>query len=231
MSSTAAGRPAGRRRAAIWITLGVVVALVIVFFVFAGLYADMLWYQQLGYLNVLTTQWIAAARPLLHRLPRHGRAALADDPARVPAPPGLRQAQLAARPLPAGDRAAAPARDVRHPGRVRHLRGRLDRQPLADGADVDQPHDRRQDRSAVPPRRLVLRLRPAVLPRARRLRVGRRHHLAVRGAGHQLPLRRHPHQRPRGAHLEGRTRPDLGHRGASTCCCRASASGSTSMRR
>ena len=60
MSSTAAGRPAGRRRAAIWITLGVVVALVIAFFVFAGLYADVLWYQQVGYLNVLTTQWLAA---------------------------------------------------------------------------------------------------------------------------------------------------------------------------
>lgn len=61
MSSTAEERPAGRRRAAIWITLGVVVALVIAFFIFAGLYADILWYQQLGYLNVLTTQWFAAA--------------------------------------------------------------------------------------------------------------------------------------------------------------------------
>ena len=27
---------------------------------FAGLYADILWYQQLGFLNVLTTQWLAA---------------------------------------------------------------------------------------------------------------------------------------------------------------------------
>jgi uncharacterized membrane protein (UPF0182 family) len=59
VSSTAAVRPPGRRRAAIWITLGVVVAVVILFFVFAGLYADILWYQQLGYLNVLTTQWLA----------------------------------------------------------------------------------------------------------------------------------------------------------------------------
>ncbi len=37
-----------------------IVALVILFFVFAGLYADILWYQQLGFLNVLTTQWFAA---------------------------------------------------------------------------------------------------------------------------------------------------------------------------
>ncbi|MFF1877553.1 UPF0182 family protein [Leifsonia sp. NPDC058230] len=60
MSSTAAVRPPARRRAAIWITLGAIVALVILFFVFAGLYADILWYQQLGFLNVLTTQWLAA---------------------------------------------------------------------------------------------------------------------------------------------------------------------------
>ena len=29
------------------------------FFVFAGLYTDVLWFDQLGFLNVLTTQWIA----------------------------------------------------------------------------------------------------------------------------------------------------------------------------
>lgn len=60
MTSTAAVRPAGRRRAAVWITLGAIIALVILFFVFAGLYADILWYQQLGFLNVLTTQWFAS---------------------------------------------------------------------------------------------------------------------------------------------------------------------------
>jgi len=48
-----------RRRAPIVITIGVVVALVIAFFVFTGLYADVLWYQQLGFLSVLTTEWVA----------------------------------------------------------------------------------------------------------------------------------------------------------------------------
>lgn len=48
-----------RRRAPIAITIGVVAALVIAFFVFTGLYADVLWYDQLGYLPVLTTEWIA----------------------------------------------------------------------------------------------------------------------------------------------------------------------------
>ncbi|WP_448810552.1 UPF0182 family membrane protein [Agromyces bauzanensis] len=48
-----------RRRAPIAITIGVVAVLVIAFFVFVGLYADVLWYDQLGFLNVLTTEWIA----------------------------------------------------------------------------------------------------------------------------------------------------------------------------
>ncbi|MDQ1576619.1 MAG: uncharacterized protein QOH55_1769 [Microbacteriaceae bacterium] len=61
MTSAATGRLPGRRRATIWITLGIIVALVILFFIFASLYADVLWYQQLGYLSVLTTQWYAAA--------------------------------------------------------------------------------------------------------------------------------------------------------------------------
>ncbi len=48
-----------RRRAPIAVTIGVVAALVIAFFIFVGLYADVLWFDQLGYLNVLTTEWIS----------------------------------------------------------------------------------------------------------------------------------------------------------------------------
>ena len=48
-----------RRRAPILITIAVVALLVIGFFVFVGLYADVLWYDQLGFLNVLTTEWVA----------------------------------------------------------------------------------------------------------------------------------------------------------------------------
>ena len=48
-----------RRRAPIAITIGVVAALVIAFFAFTGLYADVLWYSQLGFLPVLTTEWIS----------------------------------------------------------------------------------------------------------------------------------------------------------------------------
>jgi len=59
VTSTAAGRQGGRRRAAIWITIGVIVVLIIAFFIFTSLYSDVLWYQQLGYLEVLTTQWVA----------------------------------------------------------------------------------------------------------------------------------------------------------------------------
>ncbi|MEP6842358.1 MAG: UPF0182 family protein, partial [Pseudolysinimonas sp.] len=61
-SSTASSQPQAprsRSRAALAITAAAVALLVIVFFIFSGLYADVLWFEQLGYLNVLTTQWIA----------------------------------------------------------------------------------------------------------------------------------------------------------------------------
>lgn len=48
-----------RRRAPIAITIGIVGALVVAFFVFAGIYADVLWYQQLGFVEVLATEWIS----------------------------------------------------------------------------------------------------------------------------------------------------------------------------
>ena len=43
------------------LTLLVVAALIVVFFWFSGFYADVLWYDQLGYLQVLLTQWGATA--------------------------------------------------------------------------------------------------------------------------------------------------------------------------
>jgi uncharacterized protein len=50
-------RPATRTRVTITITAIILAALIILFFVFAGLYSDWLWFQQLGFLKVLTTQW------------------------------------------------------------------------------------------------------------------------------------------------------------------------------
>ena len=60
MTSTAA-RPASRTRATLAISAGVIAALVIVFFIFASLYTDFLWFDQLGFASVLTTQWVAGA--------------------------------------------------------------------------------------------------------------------------------------------------------------------------
>ncbi|MEO6827024.1 MAG: UPF0182 family protein [Microbacteriaceae bacterium] len=60
-SPTSAQPTRRRRRAPILITLGILVVLVILFFVFTNLYADVLWFNQLGFLSVLTTQWYAAA--------------------------------------------------------------------------------------------------------------------------------------------------------------------------
>jgi uncharacterized membrane protein (UPF0182 family) len=48
-----------RSRRIIAISLAIIAALVVAFFVFANLYADWLWFDQLGFASVLTTQWIA----------------------------------------------------------------------------------------------------------------------------------------------------------------------------
>ncbi|MFJ6652062.1 UPF0182 family protein [Microbacterium sp. NPDC091313] len=61
MTTTSAPKPAtpNRSRRIIAITLAVIAALVVAFFVFANLYSDWLWYAQLGFTGVLTTQWVA----------------------------------------------------------------------------------------------------------------------------------------------------------------------------
>ncbi len=58
--SAEASRPLPRSRKTLLITVAVVAVLVIAFFIFASLYTDWLWFDQVGYLNVLTTQWIAS---------------------------------------------------------------------------------------------------------------------------------------------------------------------------
>ncbi len=59
MTSTTAPKPAApsRSRRIILISLVIIALLVVAFFVFANLYADWLWYNQLGYQSVLFTQW------------------------------------------------------------------------------------------------------------------------------------------------------------------------------
>ena len=60
MTSTATP-PANRSRATLAISAGILAVLVVLFFVFANFYTDVLWFDQLGYLPVLTTQWFATA--------------------------------------------------------------------------------------------------------------------------------------------------------------------------
>jgi len=50
-----------RTRAAAAITAAIIAVLVIGFFVFSGFYTDVLWFSQVGYLEVLTTRWVAFA--------------------------------------------------------------------------------------------------------------------------------------------------------------------------
>ena len=59
MTSAPAANAPRRSRAPLAITAAIIAGLVVLFFVFAGLYTDVLWFDQLGFLSVLTTQWLA----------------------------------------------------------------------------------------------------------------------------------------------------------------------------
>jgi len=62
LTSSASSRPVRRSpRLPVLVTVAVLAALVIAFFIFSSLLTDFLWYQQLGFADVLTTQWIAGA--------------------------------------------------------------------------------------------------------------------------------------------------------------------------
>lgn len=63
VTSTSAQNPATPRtsRRILGISLVIIAALIAVFFVFASLYTEFLWFDQVGYTGVLTTQWIATA--------------------------------------------------------------------------------------------------------------------------------------------------------------------------
>lgn len=60
MTSTQTPRTTdGRSRTPLVAAIAVIVGLVILFFIFANFYGEWLWFSQLGYQSVLTTQWIA----------------------------------------------------------------------------------------------------------------------------------------------------------------------------
>ncbi|MBO0979361.1 UPF0182 family protein [Microbacterium sp. SD291] len=63
MTSTSAPNPATPRtsRRIFGISLALIAALIAAFFVFSSLYTEFLWYDQVGFTGVLTTQWIATA--------------------------------------------------------------------------------------------------------------------------------------------------------------------------
>jgi uncharacterized membrane protein (UPF0182 family) len=61
VSTSSARSSASRTRVTLTVSAIVIAVLVIAFFVFSNLYTDVLWFDQLGYLNVLTTQWAAGA--------------------------------------------------------------------------------------------------------------------------------------------------------------------------
>ena len=65
MSSTAdsssSSTSSSRTRVTLTVAAVIIAAIVIAFFVVANLYTDVLWFDQLGFLSVLTTRWVASA--------------------------------------------------------------------------------------------------------------------------------------------------------------------------
>ncbi|KDA06591.1 membrane protein [Microbacterium sp. CH12i] len=63
MTTTSAPTPATPHtsRRILTISLAIIAAIIAAFFVFASLYTDFLWFDQLNFANVLTTQWLAVA--------------------------------------------------------------------------------------------------------------------------------------------------------------------------
>lgn len=57
--SQPATTPTRRRLSPLWITLIILGALLVAFLAAANVLGDVFWYQQIGYINVLTTQWFA----------------------------------------------------------------------------------------------------------------------------------------------------------------------------
>ena len=54
-------RSSNRTRITVTIAVAILVVIVVLFFIAANLYTDVLWYDQVGFLGVLTTQWVASA--------------------------------------------------------------------------------------------------------------------------------------------------------------------------
>ncbi len=63
MTTTSAPNPATPRtsRRILTISLAIIAAIIAAFFVFASLYTEFLWFDQLNFANVLTTQWLAVS--------------------------------------------------------------------------------------------------------------------------------------------------------------------------
>lgn len=64
MSQSTAASP-NRSRLTLGVTVGVLAALIVAFFIFASLYTEVLWFDHLGYLDVLLTQWFATVAMFL----------------------------------------------------------------------------------------------------------------------------------------------------------------------
>ena len=102
-----------RRRGALAPTLVVLGVLVVVVLILAQFWTEVLWFDAARLRQRDPDRVGHARRPVRRRVPRHGRRRLLEPVPRLPVAPDLRAVDAGAgdpRPVPRGDRAAAPGR-------------------------------------------------------------------------------------------------------------------------
>ena len=233
MTSTSTQAARGRTRAALAITAACSPSSSSPSSSSSGLYADVLWFDQLGFLDVLTTQWVARVVMFLVGFFAHGARRSGSS------------IEIAFRSRPVYAKLNSQLdryQQVIEPLRRLAMYGIPIVLGIFVGVSTAEPLGTRARSTSTAPRSaqtdpqfgLDVSFYVYELPFYRgvaRLRLRRRASSLARRDRHQLPVRRHPDQRPRGAHHALRPHPARHHRRRSTSPCRPSASGSTSTRR
>lgn len=150
-------------------------------------------------------------RPLRRLRPADGGCRRAEHLAGVPAAAAaVRDVDGTAEPRPLPDE-RRPVQEVAAPrdrGARRHDRGRLGGGPVEDLADVRERGALRAEGPPVPPGRVVLHLRPALVPLPARLRLRRGRAVGDRRGRRPLPVRRAARDQPgRPRHRRGDRAP------------------------
>ena len=206
------GRPSRRVRTLL-MTLGVLAVLAMAFVMFAGFWTDWLWYRSVAYSSVFTTTlWTKIGLFLVFGLLMALAVGVNIWLAHRLRPP-LSAMSLEQQSLDRYRMSIAPYKKwvlLAVTALVGLIAGASAVRPVAHLADVGQRRAVRAEGPAVQAGRLLLRLRPAVVPLPARLRLRRGGAVADRGGADPLPLRRAADHQPRRARDGRGHRPSLG---------------------